>query len=179
MVLRALLLSLSLASATPAIAQDEAAAPFEEAMQEPPAGPPVTDAEALHEATMDIARLLRCPVCQGLSVAESNEGLSLSMKDRIGELVSEGYSQEQIIDYFVLRYGEGIVLLPDSRHWLVYAGPLVVGGGGLLWILLLLARARRREEDLAAAAAPPPPNEGAADEDDAYRREILAQLEEA
>ena len=142
-----------------------------EAIREPPAGPPITDAAALEAETHRLARLLRCPVCQGLSVADSREGLSLAMRDRIRELVAEGYTQDQILDYFVLRYGESIVLLPDTRHRLVWLGPL-----GALVLGLAVVGLRLRGGATAPSATPPPAP--AADTEDEYRRRVLAELEE-
>jgi len=164
-LLLALLLSARLAAAQEDIAF--------EAMSEPPLSAPLTEDADIEAQTTRVASLLRCPVCQGLSVAESREGLSLAMKDRIREMVTAGYTQDQIIDYFVERYGETIVLLPDQKHWLVWSAPvaaLLLGLGYVGW-----RASRPAPADAPQAAPTEPAPEAPADE---YRRRILAELED-
>ena len=151
-------------------ASDDASAGAFEGVGAPPLSEPLSDAEEIDALTMEVAGILRSPVCQGLSVADSSEGASLAMRERIREMIAAGYTQDQVVDYFVDRYGEGIVLLPDRRHWMVWIGPLVillVGGG--------IATMRMRSKDApattnASAAAP--------SSDDEHRAAILAELED-
>lgn len=165
-LLYVLLLGLGLA-----LAQDETAF---DAIHEPPMGPEMTSAAQISAETTRVASLLRCPACQGLSVAESREGLSLAMKDRIQELVQAGYTDEQIIDYFVERYGESIVLLPDQKHQLVWLGPVVVVLLGLGIVGWQIARNKPAGPDVSPQ---PHPDTPAADDD--YRRRVLEDLEQA
>lgn len=149
------------------------------AIKAPPAGAPLTDPAAVDAKTQQVASLLRCPVCQGMSVADSREGLSLSMKARIREMVEGGYAQQQIIDYFVERYGEGIVLLPDQRHWAVWFVPVLVLLAGLGYVGYTITR---REGAPQPAPSPTPSSSVEANEDsdfDAYRRRVLADLEDS
>jgi len=67
---------------------------------------------------------LRCPTCQGLSVKDSEAGFSTSIKSKIRELLKQGKSDEEIIAYFVERYGE----------WILRAPP-VSGFNIVLWVL--------------------------------------------
>lgn len=71
-----------------------------------------------------LASRLRCPVCQGVSVAESRSDTALAMQDRIRELISEGRSDGEVMDWFTERYGAWVRL--DT------AGSRL---GILLWIL--------------------------------------------
>ena len=67
---------------------------------------------------------LRCPTCQGLSVKDSEAGFSTSIKGKIRELMKQGKSYDEIIAYFVERYGE----------WILRAPP-VSGFNMVLWVL--------------------------------------------
>ena len=63
-------------------------------------GPPRGKAlagEALEARTEEVAGLLRCPVCQGLSVADSPASMAVNMKAQTKELLAQGYNQEQIL----------------------------------------------------------------------------------
>jgi len=101
------------------------------ALSEAPLLDPPTDSE-VEQRTYDLGKILRCPVCQGLSVADSQSDAAVAMKNRIQELVTLGYSDDQIIDYFIGRYGEFVLLQPKSEHWFVWWMPLIglaVGAG--------------------------------------------------
>ena len=83
---------------------------------------------ALERRTMEVASLLRCPVCQGMSVADSPSTVALDMKAQVRELLARGYTEEQILSYFERSYGEFVLLKPKFR-----------GVNALVWVLPLLA----------------------------------------
>ena len=122
----------------------------------PPSGPPLSG-EALRAQTHVVAKLLRCPVCQGLSVADSPSESALAMKAEVQDLVALGYDTEQVIAYFEASYGEFIRLEPkfEGVNVFVWAAPvlLVVLGGA--WVIgsVSLAGRRRAAKDAAAAAS--------------------------
>lgn len=107
---------------------------------------------ALDARTEEVGALLRCPVCQGLSIADSPAGMATNMKARVRELLAAGYDEEQVIAYFERSYGEFVRLEPARRgiNWLVWlAPPLALLGG-----LVLVRRTMRGQR------APAPPAEG-------------------
>ena len=165
-----LLLTLAVARAQDFDLEGPAATPaeIEQGIGAPPFGePPATEA-AVMARTMALAHRLRCPVCQGLSVADSTSEAALGMKARIKELVHLGYTDEQITDYFVDRYGEWVLLAPNEPLlWAVPAVGVLLALGALTWWL-----SSRR-----SPASPPPPVTTEAT-DDPYRRRILRELGE-
>lgn len=91
-------------------------------MDEPPLFDPPVESETDIRSER-LGKMLRCPVCQGLSVADSRSDAAVAMQNRIREFVEAGYSDEQIVDYFVSRYGEWALLKPKSSHWFVWSAP--------------------------------------------------------
>lgn len=93
-----------------------------------------------------IAYELRCPVCQGLSVKESEAGISVNMKNKIIELLKEGKSEEEIYQYFELRYGEWIRRTPKKEGFnlLVWIAPFAVILGGLFIVLFISKKNSRK-----------------------------------
>ena len=93
--------------------------------------------DPIKQRTHDIAAQLRCPVCQGLSLADSQSELSLQMRGVITEQLEQGKTDEQVIDYFVAKYGEWILLEPRASGFnlIAYILPLVLlaAGIGVIW----------------------------------------------
>ena len=111
----------ALCAAAPAFAQDEAPRPELGA----PRGEALSGA-ALDEEAVRISGLLRCPVCQGLSVADSPVELAQNMRKEVRDLLVRGYDEEQILAYFEGAYGEFVRLEPKlvGVNWLVWLAPL-------------------------------------------------------
>jgi cytochrome c-type biogenesis protein CcmH len=105
----------------------------------PPNGPPLEGA-ALDARSEDIGSLLRCPVCQGLSVADSPATMAQNMKAEVRGLVAKGYTEDQVLAYFERSYGEFVRLRPPLRgvNWLVWLGPLagLLLGGAIVTLAL-------------------------------------------
>lgn len=76
---------------------------------------------------------LRCMVCQGQNIADSNAPLAADMRHIIREKINEGVSEKAITEFLVARYGE-VILMQPRLHTTTYAlwfGPLLfllVGG---------------------------------------------------
>lgn len=111
-------------------------------LPEPPLEDP-PDADTAAARTDRLQTNLRCPVCQGLSVADSPSDAARAMGTRIEELVNQGYTEDQITYYFVDRYGAWVELEPpDEDHKTLFLAPIaVVLVGGIL--LLLWGRRER------------------------------------
>lgn len=109
-----------------------------------------------------IARELRCPDCQGLSVADSPTQSAAEIRRQIVEQLAAGASPDEVRAHFVARYGEWILLAPSSPVvWVVPLGVVVVAGAGLVvWLT------RRRA--ITPAATPP---------DEALRRRLHEEAE--
>ena len=133
--------------------------------------------EEVEQRTYDLGKVLRCPVCQGLSVADSQSDAAVAMKNRIKELVALGYSDDQIIDYFIGRYGEFVLLQPKSEHWFVWWMPLFglcVGVG----IVALRWRSDSTSDSETVLDTSIASTEDSSMETDKYRARLLAELED-
>ena len=87
---------------------------------------------------------LKCPECEGLSVADSNAPTSRAIRTDVKKRIGEGQSDEEIRQAYVDRYGEAILLQPKSSgiSLIVWVLPVVVLVVGALGIWLVLARNR-------------------------------------
>ncbi len=100
-------------------------------------------ADELNDQTRKIAHKLRCPTCQGLSVKESEAGLATNMKLTIRTMLEEGKTEEEILQFFVDRYGEWILRSPLKKGFnlILWVTP---GLGILIAVLILFQYVRRR-----------------------------------
>ncbi len=106
----------------------------------------------LKQRAEEVSAEMRCPVCQGLSVADSPTPAAVAMKGRVRGLLAAGYSEDQILRYFEASYGEFIRLAPKpvGFNLIAWLLPLVALVLAAAWLTL---RARRgaglaEEEDL-------------------------------
>ncbi len=121
-----------------------------------PAGGKLSEA-AINELAVDVATKLRCPVCQGVSIADSPSSMATKMRGQVRDLVAKGYSEEQVMSYFERSYGEFVRLEPPLRGlnvmlWIL-PGVVLLGGA---WFVF-----RKANQPLTAAANPGPPPESA------------------
>ena len=82
-----------------------------------------------------ISKYLRCLICQGQSVYDSQSDFAISMKILIDNKIKEGKSEKQIYDYLKNQYGEWIVYDPEfnKKNLILWAFPLILFiFGGLL-----------------------------------------------
>lgn len=120
---------------------------------------------ALEARAREISRDIRCPVCQGETIDDSNAPISRDLRLIIRERIVAGDTDAEVVDYIVARYGEGVLFKPPAQGvnlvlWL--AGPALLLAG----IAVAVAAARRRRVTPEAALS---------SEEEARVREILKQ----
>jgi len=84
-----------------------------------------------------ITKNLRCLICQGQSVYDSQSDFAISMKLVVKNKIDEGIKEEEIYDYLKNKYGEWIVYEPELNQntFLLWSIPLILFVfGGLLII---------------------------------------------
>lgn len=100
--------------------------------------------ESAAERSHRIASELRCPFCNGESIADAQSAIGADARDLIDEQIASGMTDEQIFDYFVARYTERVLLSPPLFGWgaLLWALPLLLLIGG---VVALMRRKRGTE----------------------------------
>jgi len=61
-----------------------------------------------------LATRLKCPVCQSESINDSPAQLSRDLKALIADQVADGWTDQQIVDFFIATYGEEVLLDPPA-----------------------------------------------------------------
>ncbi|TCU19353.1 cytochrome c-type biogenesis protein CcmH [Rhizobium sullae] len=98
---------------------------------------------ALEARARSLSAELRCMVCQNQSIDDSNADLAKDLRLLVRERISDGDTDEEVLNYIVSRYGEFVLLKPrlSLRTILLWGAPvLLVAAGGVA----LTVFARRR-----------------------------------
>ena len=149
--MRALLLGVMLALASPALAVQP-----DEVLPDP----------VMEERARDISAGLRCLVCRNESIDESNATLARDLRLLVRERLVAGDSDEEVVSFIVDRYGEYVLLRPTLTGsnivlWLAPALLLVLGAG------LAAVYVRRR------AQSPAPTEAALSAEEEARLKDLL------
>ena len=75
-----------------------------------------------------LTKELRCPKCQNQNIADSNAPLAEDMRDRSYQMLKEGQSREEIIEFMVARYGDFVHYQPPftTVTSILWWGPLLI-----------------------------------------------------
>lgn len=101
---------------------------------------------AMEARARALQRQLRCLVCQGESIDESNADLAADLRHLVRAQMREGKTDRQIENFLVARYGDFILMKPpvQSDTWLLWLAPFLVlgAGGAVAWVTVKKAAAR-------------------------------------
>ena len=87
-----------------------------------------------------LTQSLRCPQCQNNNIADSNATIAVDMRGKVFELLQEGKSKNDVVDYMVARYGNFVTYDPP-----ITASTLVLWIAPLLFVLLGVVFLLRRK----------------------------------
>lgn len=123
-----------------------------------PQGTPMTG-DQLTRHTQEMAATLRCPVCQGLAIADSPSEMATNMKGQVRELLSRGFTDKQIYKYFEHSYGDFVLLKPrfSGVNTLVWVLPVLALAIG---VIIVFSKIKSLEQAPVAAAADATNEEG-------------------
>ena len=130
---------------------------------------------SLDEKAQDIYRNLMCPLCPGQTIAESQSELSAQMRAVVREKLEQGATKEEILQFFVERYGEAVLAAPAKSGFslIVWLAPItgIVVGGIVLW--LVTRKWARNGQKPSSKPVTSTPNK--ADEEE-YRKQLEEEL---
>jgi len=84
----------------------------------------IIDEQRYHKLTNE----LRCLVCQNQTVADSNAGLAVDLRNQVANQISSGKTDDEILAYMEERYGEFVLYNPQMsvENLGLWIGPFVV-----------------------------------------------------
>lgn len=105
---------------------------------------PLAADPVVEQRLIGIASDLRCLVCQNESLEGSHADLAKDLRREIREMIRQGKSDKEIMDFLVNRYGDFVRYRPPFKPttWLLWGGPFVFGVAGLIGLVMFLRRRR-------------------------------------
>jgi len=97
------------------------------------------------DAVNSVARELYCPVCENIPLDVCSTQACAQWRDLIRQKLSEGWTRDQIKNYFVQQYGDRVLAEPPRQglNWLVYVIPPLVFLVGVYILFRVLRQTRR------------------------------------
>jgi len=99
----------------------------------------IVDQNAIHKN-------LRCLVCQGQSIADSNSDFAQTLKMVVKDLINQGKTEEEIYDFLSDKYGDWILYKPkfNLENFLLWFFPyIVLIAGGFIIVFLIKKRSKK------------------------------------
>ena len=89
---------------------------------------------SLEDRLYSLNRQLMCPICDGLTLEQSQASVAVEMRSEIRKMVIKGMTDQEIKDYYVEKYGLFILANPPKNGFdsLVFIAPLLFGLLGLI-----------------------------------------------
>ncbi|MFA0810163.1 cytochrome c-type biogenesis protein [Microbulbifer epialgicus] len=87
---------------------------------------------------------MRCPKCQNQNLAESDASISADLRREIRRLLEESFTDKEIVDYMVARYGDFVLYRPpvQGNTLALWLAPGVFALVGLLALIIIVMRSR-------------------------------------
>lgn len=102
---------------------------------------------------IQLTKELRCPKCQNQNIADSNAGVAMDLKNKTYQLVQEGKSKQDVIDYMVQRYGNFVTYQPPVNAVTIWLW-LIPGLAALFLIgFVIKGRSKKVEKANSVSAA--------------------------
>lgn len=140
------------------------------------------DVPPVEQRAQALNRSIMCPVCPGESIDQSQVALAMQMRGIVDEKLAEGWTDEQVREFFVERYGPSVLLQPPTEGvslavWILPP----VGAAAALAVFVLVVRNMRRKPDYDAGDIVAGDMQAALSDDDlqAYYDRVEASVSDA
>lgn len=109
---------------------------------------------SLDDRTLEVARQIQCPVCNGESVADSPSLKAAEMRAVIRQQLAEGRSEQQVLAYFSQVYGSDILESPPQQGFtsLIWIMPVLILLAGTVAVVALAREWQRQARAVGVSA---------------------------
>ena len=102
------------------------------------------------EEAQGIDRMIMCPVCPAETIDQAQVQIAKQMRQVVRDMLAEGKERQEILEFFVERYGQDILGAPpkSGTNLVAWLAPVGGVGAGLLAVYFILRSMTRREPPL-------------------------------
>ena len=95
---------------------------------------------------LDLIAELRCVKCQNQNLAESNAELAQDMREKTYQMIVEGKTRNDVVNYMTARYGDFVLYRPPfkAKTLLLWIGPVLLLFFGLYFLLKVIRNQKTR-----------------------------------
>jgi cytochrome c-type biogenesis protein CcmH len=106
----------------------------------------ISGSNASRDRVRSITSRLRCPVCQGESVADSPSDVSRQIVAEVQDQISQGWTDAQIEQFYIARYGSDELLdpPPSGRNLVLWVVPAAIFAAGVVLVQRKVTSPQRR-----------------------------------
>ena len=110
-----------------------------------------------YDEVNDVASQMNCPTCVGVNLADCRTQTCEQWRGQIADLLAEGYTEQEVLDYFEARYGTRVLLEPPPHGptlilWVLPVVALLAGG---IWLGLIMRRWNQAKPVTASVSTEP------------------------
>ena len=100
----------------------------------------------MEQRSQALNRTIMCPVCPGESIDQSQVALAVQMRGIVNDKLAAGWSDEQVREFFVERYGPSVLLEPQTQgiSLAVWIAPPIGVAAAIGVFVIALRHMRRR-----------------------------------
>ena len=111
------------------------------------------------EEAQAIDQMLMCPVCPAESIDQAQVPLARQMRQRVREMLADGATRQEVLDYFADRYGQNVLASPPKSGFNLLAWALPIAGllAALVVVLLVLRSMKGNNGEAVAESVQPAP----------------------
>ena len=123
-----------------------------------------------------VAKQMYCPVCENIPLDVCPTQACHDWRELIRQKLAEGWSDQQIKDYFAVQYGDRVLAEPPAKglNWLVYILPWVAFLGGVVIVWRVITSMRKKQPAVTGLVEPGP--SAAKTTDDPYMQKLEEEL---
>ncbi|MGR8930636.1 MAG: cytochrome c-type biogenesis protein [Gammaproteobacteria bacterium] len=108
------------------------------------------DDPAKEEAYQSLITELRCLVCQNQTIADSNADLAKDLRQQVYDMLRQGKSRQDIVNFMTQRYGDFVMYRPafNVKTLLLWLGPAVFLLSGIIAVIVLAKSRKQAQQPL-------------------------------